>query len=363
MGNALHTPGQPGAGAVSPAEARLDDAGLIAVQGPGLIAPRTGVLYGPGSTTLVTGTSDTAPMTVQIAPHHWVTSRQDADGVYRGALEAARKVSIGAAPASGAGTRIDVVYEKQNDAYSTISPDGTTEPVYAVAAGQPGGAKPAIPVGAIEVATVAVSPGATATNGAGVLITNTARQTVPRNTRIPVRNQAEQDALTAFPGLEVYRLDDGRVQLCTSAGPPAVWVTTFDPTNPPRTGRAYSADAYTGASVTGVTNVLRTIAYPDPGFPHRVLVDAYHRALVSPGSSWNLTARVDTTGGTLIRPVGSATSTSYADVRIHGGISGVLSGGHSVLICAERVAGVTGDGYQVQTEANLQSYRVQVVPA
>lgn len=214
MGNALHTPGLPGVGAVSPAEARLDDAGLIAA-GATLLEPRTGVLYGPGAATLLTGTADTAPMTVAIGAHHWVSSRQASDGVYRGANEqAGRKVNIGAAPGSGAGDRVDVVYVKQGDPQSTVSTghatDATAAPVYGVLAGTPGSGKPSLTgiPGAEEVGTVTVSPGAASTNGAGVAIANTARLTVARGAPIPVRNQAERDAITT-PLQQVHRLDTG----------------------------------------------------------------------------------------------------------------------------------------------------------
>lgn len=237
--DALHTPG-----VVSAAEARLDDAGLIAVLGPTLLDVRTGVMNGPGASTLVTGTASTAPMQVSVAPHHWTTTRGSADGVYRGTMEAATLLTIGAAP--GSGTRIDVVYEKQGDANSTITPDGATAPVYGVLAGVAGAGKPGpLPVGAIELATVSVSAGATATNGAGVVIANTARLSVARGARIPVRDAADRDAITAFKGLEVYRLDTGQVQLCTGTGP-TTWVTVYDPAG--QTFRGFASTITTDAS-------------------------------------------------------------------------------------------------------------------
>lgn len=183
MADALHTPG-----VTSAAEARIDDAGLLAVQSTGALTARTGVLAGPGTLNLVTGTTDTAPMAVLVGAHHWVTSRATADGVYRGAMEVATRVSIAAAPASG--TRTDVVYVKQNDASSTITPDATTAPVYAAVTGTVGGGKPAIPVGAEELATVSVTAGATNTLGTGITITNTARQTTARGGILPERTQA-----------------------------------------------------------------------------------------------------------------------------------------------------------------------------
>lgn len=193
MADGLHTPG-----VVNPIKARLAEAGLIAVQGPGAMNTRTGVLHGPGTTALVTGTADTAPMAVLVAPHHWVTTRGSADGIYRGAHETAVRVSIAAAPASG--SRIDVIYDKQSDANSTVTPDGSTAFAPAVVTGVAGAGKPALPVGAEELATVTVSAGATATNGAGVVIANTARQTTAHGAPIPVGTIAERDALPAFAG-------------------------------------------------------------------------------------------------------------------------------------------------------------------
>jgi hypothetical protein len=222
MADALHTPG-----ATSAADARLADAGLIATHAAGM-AVRTGVLIGPGATTLVTGTPATAPMTVNVAAHHWVTTRGAADGVYRGAAEAVKTVNIAAAPASN--SRIDVIYVKQNDSGSTVSPDGSTGDVYAVAQGTAAATptRPALPVGAEELGTVTIAAGATSTNGAGVTITNTARLTAGRGAPIPVRNQAERDALTAYPSLKVFRLDLGIEQTYSSAADgwlPTEWVT------------------------------------------------------------------------------------------------------------------------------------------
>jgi hypothetical protein len=233
VADALHTPppveGQPGV--VSAQDGRLDDAGLIALHGAGMDV-RTGVMYGPGTTALITGTADTAPMAVLVAAHHAVTRRQVSEGVYRGATEAPVRVSIDAAPASD--SRIDVVWVKQADASAgVLNPDGTTEWLVSKTTGTVAVSptKPAIPTGAEELGTVTVAAGATSTDGAGVTISNTARQTVARGARIPVRSQAERDALTRFAGLEVYRLDNGMVQLCPSASG-TDWLTLYDPAAP-----------------------------------------------------------------------------------------------------------------------------------
>jgi len=233
MGDALHTGGTTadGQGVTSAREARLAQAGLLAVQGPTVLDVRTGVLHGPGSTALVTGNGDTAPMSYSVAPHQWVTSRRTADGPYLGALDVVRKAATTPAPVSGA--RIDVIYVRQADnATDVLTPDAVTEDQYGVTQGVsfPGTPqKPQIPVGALELATATVAAGATATNGAGVTITNTARQTVPRGAPIPVRSQAERDALDKYDSLTVRRLDlPGR--------PTETWDGTWNPTHGGDTG-------------------------------------------------------------------------------------------------------------------------------
>lgn len=226
MADALGTPGS----VVSDEEFRVDLAGLIAGQSTS-IAARTGVMWGPGSSSVITGTSATGTMTVNVGIHHWVTSRAAADGIYLGAKETSTTVNIAAAP--GSNSRIDVVYAKQNDAGSTISPDGSTAELYGVVTGTAAASptKPAIPLGAVEIGTVTVAAGATSTSGAGVTINNTAALTVARGADIPVRSQAERDALTTFPFLTVKRLDTGNIE-ARNVGNTA-WVTIYTPTVAP----------------------------------------------------------------------------------------------------------------------------------
>ena len=203
-------------------EARLDSGALIAVQGPTALDARTGVLAGPGSTALVTGTSATAPMSYAIAPHHAVTSRGASNGPYIGpTLDASTTVATTAAP--GSGSRIDVIYVKQQDSTAGVpTPDGSTAPLYGVVQGTSSTGtpvKPALPVGAEELATATVTSSATATNGAGVTITNTARQTAARGGVIPVRTKAERDTIAAGEGQPVWRRDLNMLEvLSDSAG-------------------------------------------------------------------------------------------------------------------------------------------------
>lgn len=223
MKDARHVAG----GVTDAVDARLAESGLLAVQGPTVLDTRTGVLIGPGSTALVTGTSSTGPMTYAIGAHVAVTSRGSANGPYLGpTLEAATTVPTGAAPASG--SRIDVIYTKQQDTTSGVpSPDVSPGPLIGVLQGTASSSptKPSLSsagiVGAQELATAQVYAGATSTNGANVTITNTARQTVSRGAPIPVWSQVERDALTKYPSLTVRRMD--LVGLPTEVTDGATW--------------------------------------------------------------------------------------------------------------------------------------------
>lgn len=202
-------------GVVSGVEHRLAIGATIAVQGPTALDARTGVLSGPGSTAILTGTAATGTMTVAVGVFHAVTARNNAGGLYLGPnQEAATTVNIAAAP--GSNSRIDVVYVKQSDSDATVlTPDGSTVPTLAVVTGTAAASptKPAIPVGALELGTVTVAAGATSTNGAGVTISNTARQTAARGALVYVRNATEEAALTAYDGLLIYRADFGQIKV------------------------------------------------------------------------------------------------------------------------------------------------------
>lgn len=249
-------------------------AGLVAAQASDL-AVRTGVMWGPGTTALVTGTSATGTMTYAIGIHHAVTTRGTADGVYMGpTLDTATTVPTTAAP--GSNSRIDIIYVKQNDTASTISADsGSTQPLYGVANGTAAVSPtaPSIPVGAIELARATVAAGATSTNGSGVTITNTAVQTVARGARVPVRSQAERDALTQFLGLEVYRLDTGNVE--RSSG--TAWKITSGPGLAPQKFTDAPAGATFAPPGPITVHPSRTIdpaALFGPGVGALVMIDA-----------------------------------------------------------------------------------------
>lgn len=210
IGNGLHV-----AGSVTQAvDARRAEAGMWA-RNAATTVPRQGVVWA-GQSVLVAGTSTTGPpMTVTVAPLHFVASKASGEGIYRAVVQSATLVDIDAAP--GSNSRIDVVWVAQQDAASPSNPDGTTQGVVGVTTGTPAASptKPTVlTVGAIELATVTVSAGNTNTNSA--VITQTAKWTALRGTPIPVANQSDRDALAAYDGLQVWRLDGHRLERYTS---------------------------------------------------------------------------------------------------------------------------------------------------
>lgn len=196
------------AGVTSAEEARIVQAAGWARSGAaGSVVARTGVVWA-GSSTLLVGTATVGPpMTVLVKAHHFIASKASGEGIYLGAVATDQLVDVAAAPATN--SRIDVVYSKQEDTGSATSPDAQTRAIVGVVTGTPAGSPtpPAIPAGAVEIGQLRVYAGATKTTDGTVTITTTARWTAPLGSPVPVRNQTERDALTAFTGLRAWRLD------------------------------------------------------------------------------------------------------------------------------------------------------------
>lgn len=207
--DALHTPANPATptvGVVTADDARLSQAAAWARSAAG-VGARTGVVYA-GVPLLLAGTATTAPsMQVSVAALHFVAQKAAAEGVYVGASPGVVLLDIAAAP--GANSRIDVVYVMQRDAASPTSPDPVTQGEMGVVTGTAAvtPTKPSIPAGAVELGTVTVAAGATATTNAQVTVATTCLWTVPLGAPIPVRNQGERDVITAYKGVTVDRLD------------------------------------------------------------------------------------------------------------------------------------------------------------
>lgn len=242
IGDGLHAANADGSGVTSALEARRVQAGQWARSGAaGSVVARTGVVYA-GATSLIAGTGTVGPpMTVQVAPLHYVAAKASGEGVYLGVVDSTAVLDIAAAP--GSNSRIDVVYVMQEDATAGItSPDAQTRGIVSRAQGTAAATPtpPSIPVGAVEVGQVRVYAGATTTNGGLVTISTTARWTALFGSPVPVRDQTERDALTGYEGLRVYRLDKARTEVFTGGA----W-----------TGGSWKADSPT-VTKTGLTGAV-----------------------------------------------------------------------------------------------------------
>ena len=235
MRTALHTAG----GVEGALDGRLDSASEWALNGPGPLDVRVGVVYAPGAPMQVLGTAATSPWAVTVNPGHVVGSKGSTNGPYIAANDALATVALAVPPA--ANSRIDVIYAMQQDTAAVVSPDASTVAVLAAATGVAGAvpAVPAIPVGAVTLAQVTIASTAIAgTSGAGVTIAQVFLWTAPRGVPIPVRTQAERDAITAYAGLRDYRLDTGVIE-------------------------TYNGTAWSLASATVVAQITATLG---PGF-------------------------------------------------------------------------------------------------
>lgn len=280
VADALFTDGS----VISAADGRLSQASAWSRTGAGLTV-RTGVVWA-GSPNLITSTAATSPsMTVQVAALHFVGSKAYGEGIYVGTSPSVVNLDIGAAPGSGT-SRLDVVYAMQRDQSSTTAPDGLTQAEVGVIAGTASAfpVKPGIPTGAVEVGTVLVAAGVTATSNAGCTITTTCQWTVPNGSAIPVRNDTERATIAQFPGANVYRLDYGYTERSNGT----VWAPTVEVwqgtesasvgSNPPaRTAKKRYTGSATGVTTTsgggfGITATASTgFAAGYPGLPNGVV--------------------------------------------------------------------------------------------
>lgn len=177
--------------AMTPLDARLMNMAGLVCNNDG--TPRVGVLGNAGTTPSAGIVSTLATMNVAVAAAEFATSKGKADGVPIFSNDGVVNVAIGAAPASN--SRIDVIWVKHND---NTTGDANALPVFGVTAGTAAASptKPAIPTGALELATLRVYAGTTATNGGSNVLTNTYRMTASRGGVVPVRTLAERDAWT-----------------------------------------------------------------------------------------------------------------------------------------------------------------------
>lgn len=185
----------------TPLDARLMDMAQIVCNADG--SPRVGVMGNAGPSIV----TPLATMNVAIAAAEFVTSKGKADGVAIFTNDGTVNVAIAAAPASN--SRIDVIWVKHND---NTTGDANSTPTFGVTAGTAAASptKPAIPTGALELATLRVYAGTTAANGGSNTLTNTYQMTASRGGVVPVRTTTERDAwTTAAPGQQLLVIASG----------------------------------------------------------------------------------------------------------------------------------------------------------
>lgn len=185
--------------APAPLDGRLADMALVAAAADG--TPRTGVLGGGESIV-----STTATLHLAVAAAEFVTSKGKADGVSIFTNNGVVNVPVTAAPVSN--SRIDVLWVKQND---NTTGDADSLPTFGVTPGVAAASpsKPAIPTGALELATLRIYSGTTATNGGSNVLTNTYQMTAARRGVVPVRNSADLAAWAPEDGARTFRIDNG----------------------------------------------------------------------------------------------------------------------------------------------------------
>lgn len=202
---------------LSPTDARVAGAGAWATNSADSHDVRYGLVWA-GVTQLLSGTSG---LTVNVAAHHFVSTKGATVGPYLGANKTSTSVTVPAAPSLGS-KRIDVIWVRQKDKNALVLPDTVTAAEYGVATGTPGSnpSKPlrgdttaGFPADATEVGTVtwdSTTTVAAATNAAQCTLATTGLWTVARGAAIPVRSSTERDStLTPFAGMSVVRLDQG----------------------------------------------------------------------------------------------------------------------------------------------------------
>lgn len=195
--------------ATTPLDARLMDAARFTHNADGSV--RTGVLYNPQPTgTVVFGRST---MAVAIPSETaFVVSRGVGDGAVILYNSGVLTASVAAAPS--ANSRIDAAYVKHND--DTLG-DADASPVFGVVTGVASASPtvPAVPTGALLLATITVPTGAVNTQSSGVVITTVAPFTSLAGAPIRYASQAAvaADASNATEGSLAYIGGSG------SAGP------------------------------------------------------------------------------------------------------------------------------------------------
>lgn len=172
--------------ATTPLDARLMDLARIVTNSDG--SPRVGLL-----SSNINPVSANAAMSVTVQAAEFATSKGRADGVFIFTNDGA--VTVALPPAPVANSRIDVIWVKYND---TTTSDATDGPVFGVTSGDAAASpvKPAIPTGALELATQRTYAGTTAANQSPNALANTAPLTAMKGGEVLFRSKEDLDAWT-----------------------------------------------------------------------------------------------------------------------------------------------------------------------
>lgn len=194
---------------LSSLDARLAQGGFWGKTTLDALDVRTGVVW-TGDQQLLAGRAD---LKVDVKRLHFLSSKGATNGAYLGVNKSVETVTVPAPPALGS-RRIDVLWVAQRDKKATVSADPATLAEFGVIAGDAGSSptKPTVPAGTEEVGTISwdsTSTVASGTNATQCTLATTCRWVVPTGCAIPVRSQAERDALTTYAGLRAMRLDLG----------------------------------------------------------------------------------------------------------------------------------------------------------
>lgn len=164
---------------------------------------RSGVYPIYGTSPILSATSDSGPMTVDVAPF---LAGLDRNGLVRVHNYGTYNVQISAAP--GSGSRWSVVYVKQRESASPMS-DGADGPVVdkVESTSSLSAARASIPAGGEEIGYVQVPAGVTTTNAVGVVVSTTIPFTAAQGGVVALRDSTEQAAWEPAPGSPAYRLD------------------------------------------------------------------------------------------------------------------------------------------------------------
>jgi len=153
-------------------------------------SPRTGVLGGANASIV----SALATWHFRVQAAEFVTSKGKADGVMIYTNDGVVDVPIAAgAPASN--SRIDVLWVKHED---NTTGDAASLPIFGVTSGAAAASpvEPAIPTGALRLATLRAYAGTTGASGGANVLTNVYQMTAARGGVVPFRTLVELQAWT-----------------------------------------------------------------------------------------------------------------------------------------------------------------------